>query len=173
MLTSATAEPLVATFVKVEAVGGEGVTKGADRPPFVVIAAQGPLGLVPVGLMGAQVNHAAGLEDLMNDVQHTGITEGGITDGVFDVKGGIARGKLKELGSKRDFLPGVGGREVVEQDEVEAAGGIGKEERQAGISITRLTFFGIALLIICIRLVGAAIADEARLRVAWGGSTAD
>jgi hypothetical protein len=38
VLTSATTEPLVAAFLEVEAVGGEGVTKGAERTPFVVIA---------------------------------------------------------------------------------------------------------------------------------------
>jgi hypothetical protein len=42
VLTSATTEPLVAAFVEVEAVGGEGVTEGADRTSLVVIAAQGP-----------------------------------------------------------------------------------------------------------------------------------
>jgi hypothetical protein len=42
VLTSATAEPLVAAFLEVEAVGGEGVTEGADGTPFVVVAAQGP-----------------------------------------------------------------------------------------------------------------------------------
>ena len=41
-LTSATAEPLVTASVEVEAVGGEGVTEGADGTPFVVIAAQRP-----------------------------------------------------------------------------------------------------------------------------------
>jgi hypothetical protein len=123
--------------------------------------------------MGAQVNHPAGFEDLVNDVQYAGIAEGGITDDVFDVEGGIARGKLEELGGKRDFLTSVGGREVVEQDEVEAAGGIGEEERQAGISIARLAFFGIALLVIRVRLVRAAIADEARKWVAWSGTAAN
>jgi hypothetical protein len=79
--------------------------------------------------MGTQVNHPAGLEHLVNDVQHAGIAEGGISDDIFDVEGGIARGKLEELGGKRDFLPGIGGRKIVEQDEVEAAGGVGEEER--------------------------------------------
>jgi hypothetical protein len=163
----------VATFVKIETVGGEGVTKGADRPPFVVIAAQGPLRLVPVSLMGTQVNHPAGFEGLVYDAQDAGIAESSVTDDVFDVEGGIARAELEELGRKRNFLTSVGGREVIKQDEVEAAGGISEEEWQAGISIARLAFFRITLLIICVRLVGAAIADEARLRVAWGGSTAD
>ena len=42
VLTSASAEPLMTAFVEVEAVGGERVTKGADRTPFVIIAAQRP-----------------------------------------------------------------------------------------------------------------------------------
>jgi hypothetical protein len=109
----------------------------------------------------------------VHDAQHAGIAESSVTDDVFDVEGGIARGKLEELSSKRDFLTSIGRREVVEQDEVEAAGRIGEEERQASIPIARLAFFGITLLIICVRLVGTTIADEARLRVAWGGSTAD
>jgi hypothetical protein len=41
-LTSATAEPLMTAFVEVEAVGGEGITEGADGTPLVVIAAQRP-----------------------------------------------------------------------------------------------------------------------------------
>jgi hypothetical protein len=79
--------------------------------------------------MGAQVNHPTGFEGFVSDVQHAGIAECGITDDVFDVKRGIVRGKLEELGGKRDFLTGVGGREIVEQDEVKAAGGISEEKR--------------------------------------------
>jgi hypothetical protein len=69
------------------------------------------------------------LERLVNDAQHAGIAESGITNDVFDVEGGIARGKLEELGGERDLLPGIGGREIVEQDEVEAAGGVGEKKR--------------------------------------------
>lgn len=50
--TSATAEPLVAMFLEVEAVGGERVAEGADRTTLVVVATEEPLGLVAVGLMG-------------------------------------------------------------------------------------------------------------------------
>jgi hypothetical protein len=123
--------------------------------------------------MGAQVNHPAGFEGLVHDTQDAGIAESGIANDIFDVEGGIARGKLEELSGERDLLSGVGGREEVEQDDVEAAGGIGEEERQAGISIVWFAFVRITLLIIRLRLIGAAIAHEARLRVAWGGSAAD
>ena len=147
-MTDATAEPLVTVFIEVEAVGGEGVTKGADRTPSVVIAAQRPLGLVPVGLMGTQIDHTAGFEILTNDTQDTSIAEGGIAHDVFDVEGGIERGKLEELSGKRDFLTVTGGGEMVSQDDVEAAGGIGEEERETGIAITRFAFVGIPLLVL-------------------------
>ena len=142
VLTSATAEPLVTVFVEVEAVGGERVTKGADRTPLVVIAAQRPQSLVPVGLMGAQIDHSAGFEDLPNDVQDTGIAEGGITRDVFDVEGRMERGKLEELSGKRDFLTGIGRGEVVSQDDVEAARGIGEEERETGVTVAWLALIG-------------------------------
>jgi hypothetical protein len=98
--------------------------------------------------MSAQIDHAAGLEDMSNDVQDTVITKGGITGDVFDVEGGIKRGELKELGGKRDLLPGTGSREIVGQDNMEAAGGVGEEQGEAGITIARFTFVGIRLLIL-------------------------
>jgi hypothetical protein len=98
--------------------------------------------------MGAQIAHPAGFEDLTNDAQDTVIAEGGITNDVFDVEGGIERGKLEELSSKRDFLTGIGSAEVVNQDEVEAAGGIGEEERETSVTITRLALVGITFLVL-------------------------
>lgn len=78
-------------LAEVETVGGERVTKDADRTPFVIIAAQEPLRLVTIGMMGAQIDHPAGFEGLVNDAQDRGIAEGSIPDDVFDVKGGIER----------------------------------------------------------------------------------
>ena len=173
VLTSATTEPLVAAFLEVEAVGGEGVTEGTDRTPFVVIAAQGPKSLVPVCLMGAQVDHPAGIEVLTDDAQDRGIAEGGIPDDVLDVEGGIEGRKLEELSRKGDLLTGVGGGEVVSQDDVEAARGIGEEEGETGIPIAGVSSIGIPVLVLGMRLVGAAVADEAGLRIAGRGSTAD
>jgi hypothetical protein len=77
--------------------------------------------------MSAQIDHAAGLEGLANDAQDTSIAEGGITDDVFDMEGGIKSGELEKLGGKRDLLSGAGGGEIVDQDNVETTGGIGEE----------------------------------------------
>jgi len=41
-LANAIAEPLVAAFFKVEAIGGEGIAEGADGAAFVVIATERP-----------------------------------------------------------------------------------------------------------------------------------
>ena len=65
--TSVTTEPFVTMLAEVETVGGERVTKGADRTPCVVIAAQKPLRLVTIGLMGTQIDHPAGFEGLVNN----------------------------------------------------------------------------------------------------------
>jgi hypothetical protein len=97
--------------------------------------------------MGTQIDHPASFEILTNDAQDTSIAEGGITNHVFDVEGGIERGELEELSSKGDFLTGIGGGEVVSQDDVEAASGIGEEERKTGVPIARLAFVGIAVLV--------------------------
>jgi hypothetical protein len=113
-LAGAIADPLVAAFVKVEAVGGEGIAKGADGTPLVVIATEEPLGLVAIGLVGAQIDHAASFEVVVNDAQDTGIAECSVTGGIFDVERGIEGGKLEELGSKRHFLAVAGGGEVVQ-----------------------------------------------------------
>jgi hypothetical protein len=63
------------------------------------------------------------------------------------VEGGIERGELEELSSKRDFLTGTGRGEVVSQDDVEAARGIGQEERETGVTIARLAFAGIPFVL--------------------------
>jgi hypothetical protein len=55
-------EPLVPLTIEVEAVGSEGVTEGADRVPFGIIAADRPEGLVFVGVVGAEINNAPGTE---------------------------------------------------------------------------------------------------------------
>jgi hypothetical protein len=146
--TNAATEPFVATFVEVEAVGGEGVAEGADRATLVIIATEKLLGLVAVGSMGTQTEHTAGLEKIVNDAQDTGIAEGGVTDDIFDVQRGVEGRELEELGSEGDFLAGVGRREVIEQDDMEAAGGIGEEERETGISIAGQALFGISLFLI-------------------------
>jgi hypothetical protein len=98
--------------------------------------------------MGAQIDHTAGFESLTNDAQDTRIAEGGITNDVFDVEGGIERGKLEELSCKRDFLTGTGSGEMVSQDDVEAAGGIDEEKRETGVTITWLALVGISLLVL-------------------------
>jgi hypothetical protein len=98
--------------------------------------------------VSAQIAHTAGFEDLTNDAQDRVIAEGGITDDVFDMEGGIESGKLEELSGKRDFLTGTGRGEVVSQDDMEAAGGIGKEERETGVTVTRLALVGILLLVL-------------------------
>jgi hypothetical protein len=98
--------------------------------------------------MGAQIDHAAGFEILTDNAQDTSIAEGGVTDDVFDMEGGIERGKLEELSGKRDFLTVTGGGEMVSQDDVEAAGGIGEEEREASVTIARFAFVGISLLVL-------------------------
>jgi hypothetical protein len=97
--------------------------------------------------MSAEIDHAAGLEDFVNDAQDTRIAKGSVTDDVSDVEGGIERGELEELGGKRDLLPGVGSGEAVGQDDVEAAGGIGEEKRQAEVPIVQLAFVGIPFLV--------------------------
>jgi hypothetical protein len=98
--------------------------------------------------MGAQIDHSAGFEVLTNAAEDTSIAEGGIPDDVFDVEGGIERGELEELSGKRDFLPRTGRGEMVSQDDVEAAGGIGEEERETGVAIARFAFVRIALLVL-------------------------
>jgi hypothetical protein len=85
--------------------------------------------------MSAEIDHAAGVEVLTNDAQDTSITEGCITGDVFDVEGGIESGKLEELSSERGLLTGTGGGEVIGQGDVEAASGIGEEERETGVTI--------------------------------------
>jgi hypothetical protein len=98
--------------------------------------------------MGAQVDHSAGVEVLTDDAQDTSIAEGGIPDDILDVKGGIEGRELKELSCKRDFLTGVGGGEVVSQDDVEAARGIGEEEGETGVPIAGLSSIGITVLVL-------------------------
>ena len=91
LATSVTTKPFVTMLTEIETIGGERVTKGTDRTPCVVIAAQEPLGLVTIGLMGAQIDHPADFEDLVNDAQDTGIAERSVADDVFDVEGRIDR----------------------------------------------------------------------------------
>jgi hypothetical protein len=98
--------------------------------------------------MGAQIAHPTGFEDLTDDAQGTVIAEGGIPHDVFDVEGGVERGELEELSGERDFLTGTGRGEVVSQDDVEAARGIGEEERETGVAIARFAFVRIALLVL-------------------------
>jgi hypothetical protein len=93
--------------------------------------------------MGAQIDHPAGVEILTNDAQDTSIAEGGIPDDIFDLEGRIERGKLEELSSKGDLLTGTGRGEVVSQDDVEAARGIGEEERETGVTIAGFALVGI------------------------------
>jgi hypothetical protein len=140
---NAATEPLVAAFFEVEAIGGEGIAEGTDRATLVVITPERPKRLVVVGLMGTQTDRAAGFEKIVNDAQDRGIAEGGVTGDVFDVQSGMEGGKLEELGGERNLLTSVGGGEVVEQDDVETAGGIGEEKWEAGVSIARVPLFGI------------------------------
>jgi hypothetical protein len=98
--------------------------------------------------VSAQIGHPAGVENLTNDAQDRVIAEGGITSNVFDVEGGIERGKLEELSREGDLLTGIGGGEVVSQDDVEASRGIGDEERETGVTITRLALVGIPLRVL-------------------------
>jgi hypothetical protein len=93
--------------------------------------------------MGAQIDHPTCVEVLTDDAQDRGIGEGGIPDDVLDVEGGIEGRKLEELSGKGDFLTGVGGGEVVSQDDVETARGIGEEERETGVAIAGLSSIGI------------------------------
>lgn len=172
-MTGAIAEPLVAVFGKVEAVGGERIAKSADRTTFVVIAAQGPESLVVVSLMSAEIDDAASFEDVVDDAQDARIAKGGITGDVLDVERGKEGSELEKLGSERELLASVGGREVVEQDNVEAARGVSKEKRQAGVAIARLALFGISLFLIRVGLIGAAVADETCFWVTWGGFATD
>ncbi len=58
--TSVTTGPLVSLAVGIEAVGGEGITEGTNGTAPVVIAAHWPLGLVLVGGVGPEVDHAFG-----------------------------------------------------------------------------------------------------------------
>jgi len=173
LLANAATEPLVAVFGEVEAIGGEGVAEGADGTPFVVIATEGPEGLVAVGRVSAEVDHAAGLEVMVDDAQGGGVAEGSITGDVSDVEGGIVGGELEELGSEGDLQAGAGGGEGVEQDEVEATRGVDEEEGEAGVSVAWLAVLEAPFPVLGIRWVGAAVADEAGRGVAGGGSAAD
>jgi hypothetical protein len=59
-------EPLVPLAIEVEAVGSEGVTEGADRAPFGIVAADRPKGLVFVGVVGAEIDNAPGTERIVD-----------------------------------------------------------------------------------------------------------
>jgi hypothetical protein len=98
--------------------------------------------------MGAQVDHPTGVEVLTDDAQDRGIAEGGIPDDVLDVEGGIEGRKLEELSRKGNLLTGIGGGEVVSQDDVEAARGIGEEEGETGVPIAGVSLVGMPVLIL-------------------------
>jgi len=51
------ADPLVAMAGGIEAIGGEGIAKGAHRAALVIVAAERPQAFVLIGDMGTQVDH--------------------------------------------------------------------------------------------------------------------
>ena len=96
--------------------------------------------------MGTQIDHPASLEVLTDDTQDTGIAESGIPRDIFDMEGGIERGKVEELSGKRDFLTGIGRREVISEDDMEAARGISEEKRETGVPVAWLASVGITVI---------------------------
>ena len=116
-------EPLVTLAVEVEAIGGEGVAEAANGAALVVVAAEGPEGLVAVGGMGAQVDDPAGVEMGVDDVEDDIVAAGGIAHDVGDVEAGVEGNELKQLGGEGILLACVGRGEMVEQSEVEGRRG--------------------------------------------------
>jgi hypothetical protein len=132
-------EPLVALTVEVETISGEGVAEGANGTALVVVAADRPEGFVAVGGMGAQIDDPTGVETGVDGMEDDIVTEGGIAHDVGDVEAGVEGSELKQLGSEGVLLACVGRGEMVEQNEMEAAVGVGQEQRQTGIAIVALS----------------------------------
>ena len=72
------ADPLMASTGSVEAIGAEGIAEGADGAAVIIIAAQDPEVLVPIGGMSAEVDQAAGMKVMIDGVQDDVIAKASI-----------------------------------------------------------------------------------------------
>jgi len=104
---------LVTLAVEVEAVGFEGIAEGADGAALVVVSAQGPEGLVPVRLVGAQVDDPSGVEVGVDSVEENVVAEARVSgDGVY-LQVGVEDGELEQQSGGGNLLALIGGQEAV------------------------------------------------------------
>jgi hypothetical protein len=141
--TPLTAEPLVSSALRVEAVGGEGVAVRADGSALVVVAAQRPLRFVVIGGMGPEIGDTAGVQVVVDHVEECLVAEASVTGDGEDVERRVEGRELGEESGSRVLLTGVGGHEVIEQDDAEAALRIGDLKGEAAIPIVGLAWFAI------------------------------
>ena len=91
----------------------------------MIVAAQGPEGLVLVGWMGAQVDDPSGVEVGVDSVEEDVVAQARISgDGVY-LQVGVEDGELEQQSGGGILLSVAGGQEVVEQDQAEAADRVG------------------------------------------------
>jgi len=172
------AKPFVALPVVVVAIGDEGVAEGANGASGVVIAAQGPKGLVLVGVVPPQVNDAPGMEVMIDEVQDLIIPQAGIADDSLDMEVGVEGRQLEEQGGHGICFRLVGRAEVVQEDQTEATERVHPLDRQAAIAVNPFASLGrgggvVSRLIgVGGGLVGAGVPDETGLRIAGGGIAA-
>jgi hypothetical protein len=118
------AGPFVAVAFEIEAVGFEGVAEGADGAALVVVAADGPLGLVLIGGVCAEIDDPPGMEVGIDEVKDHIVAEGSVTGDGVDAQVGVEGVELEQQGSGRVLLALVGGQEIIEQNQAETAGGV-------------------------------------------------
>jgi len=114
--TGLEAGPLVTLAVEVEAVGLEGIAEGTDGTALVIVATQGPEGLVLVGLVGAQVDDPSGVEFGVDSVEEDVVAQALVSGHGVYFQVGVEDGELEQQSSSGNLLSGIGGQEVVEQD---------------------------------------------------------
>ena len=99
--------------VEVEAVGFEGIAEGADGVALVVVATQGPLGFVLVGLVGAQVNGPSGVEIGVDSAEENVVAQACISGDSIYFQVRVEDGELEQQSGGRILLSVAGRQEAV------------------------------------------------------------
>ena len=95
MLTRLLTEPFVAEPGCIKSIGSERVAEWTDGTTFVIVTAHGPLKLIAIRFVSAQINHAARTQVVMDDVQNQIIAKASIARDGVHVQGWIELGQLQ------------------------------------------------------------------------------